>query len=165
MLKKSWEDRMIIGWMKTRGILPADTGKCVLTFGDWGNSRALKGNHCTKGKGLMDIFRRWGFWCFYVWEFRTSLSCSNCKMRAATTEYCKRVSDPKLRRKRQRLLGTSRRFCHGLIRCKECGELWNRDFNRARNIWRLSYHAIKGDFNEAGVTEGNKYRPHDLRRL
>ncbi len=157
---------MVLAFMKARRIELVDISKYPLIFGDWGMfGKAQSGNHSTKGSGLMDIFRRWGFWCFYVWEFRTSLSCSNCKTRNATTKYCKKVFDPKRRRNRQPLRGTVPRTCHGLVKCTECKETWNRDLNGARNIWRVVYNAIKGKNNEVGVTDGNKYRPADLRRL
>jgi hypothetical protein len=159
---------MVLNFMKAQAIAPADIGKCVLTFGDWSKGgKALAGNHSTKGSGLMNIFRRWGFFCFYVSEFRTSLSCSNCKDRGAITKYCKKVFNPKLRRNRQAMHGTKLRDCHGLVRCNSCGEMWNRDFNASRNIWRVSYHAIMGTpaLNEDEVSPGNKYRPVDMRRL
>ena len=35
-------------------------------------------------------------------------------------------------------------LCHGLVRCNNCGRLWNRDRNAASNIWKIARNAING---------------------
>ena len=33
---------------------------------------------------------------------------------------------------------------HGLLKCKTCGNVWNRDVNSATNIYRIAKNAIDG---------------------
>ena len=34
---------------------------------------------------------------------------------------------------------------HGLVKCKTCSRLWNRDTNAASNIWKIAMSAIRGE--------------------
>ena len=34
--------------------------------------------------------------------------------------------------------------CHGLLKCKTCCGVWNRDVNSATNIYRIAKNAING---------------------
>ena len=156
---------MVLAFIKNWGLTLADIPSTVLVVGDWNNAgKGMKGNVCSKGSGLLDIFRRWGLQCFYVWEARTSKMCSNCQHRDGEMKYCKKVYSPLLRRKRQPLSGTGKQSCHGLLRCVLCRTMWNRDVNAARNIWRLAYFAIMGTlYDEAGITPGQRRRPPYLR--
>ena len=35
-------------------------------------------------------------------------------------------------------------LCHGLLKCKTCCGVWNRDINSATNIYRIAKNAING---------------------
>ena len=39
---------------------------------------------------------------------------------------------------------TRKRTRHGLIACKKCSNVWNRDCNGAKNIHKITYNAING---------------------
>jgi hypothetical protein len=156
---------MVLSFLKNFRIADKDISKTIFCLGDWNNfGHGMKGNVCTKGSGFLDILRRWGIQCFYVWEARTSKMCSNCMDRDGEMKYCRKVYSPKLRRKRQPLRETGKQSCHGLLRCTRCHTMWNRDYNAARNIWMLAYFAIKGtEHNEPGITPGQRCRPPFLR--
>jgi hypothetical protein len=92
ILKMRTEDRMVRAFVKDRGLKREDIKKTVLAVGDWsGFGKGHRHNVCSKGVGLMHIFRRWGFLCFFVHEFRTSKMCSNCQDPQAENKKWKKV--------------------------------------------------------------------------
>ena len=36
------------------------------------------------------------------------------------------------------------RIVHGLLKCKTCSSVWNRDCNGATNIYKIAYNAVNG---------------------
>ena len=58
-----------------------------------------------------------------------------------------------MRRKNGRPYRSDDRLVHGLLRCKTCYNIWNRDCNGATNIYKIAYNTIHKGF-----------RPHYLCR-
>ena len=84
--------------------------------------------------------------CIYlVVEFRTSCRCSAsaCHGECKTFRLCK---NPRPYRAGYVLR-------HGLVKCKTCSRLWNRDTNAASKMWKIAMCAIRGE-----------QRPDDLER-
>ena len=67
-------------------------------------------------------------------EFRTSCRCSACGDECAKFRECE---NPRPYR-------SGKIMRHGLVKCKTCSRLWNRDTNAASNIWKISMNAING---------------------
>ena len=108
----------------------------------------MRGTLPSMGKGMRDVFRNAGYNVVVVDEFRTSCTCSEC-FDGARTEKFRCVANPKNRNKRpagddERATPETTMLCHGLVRCKICHRLWNRDVNGARNIYRLAVRHYNG---------------------
>lgn len=88
-----------------------------------------------KGKGMRTLFRRNGYSTYLVDEFRTSCRCSNCE-----GGECEKF----LKRKISCSDSEEIRTIHGLLRCKTCGSVCNRDCNGAKNIFKIASNSIKG---------------------
>ena len=125
---------------------PATT---VVFMGDWCDRQHRRFNEPVKGKGFRQLFRKAGYQVFLVDEFKTSKMCSECQADGAICETFRHVKNPKPK-SRQRFPTIT---CHGLVRCTNCGRLWNRDPNAASNIWVLGNAAVN-----------NEERPQYLRR-
>lgn len=76
-------------------------------------------------------------------EFRTSCRCTSCEGECKTFRECDNPRPCK----------NNRIIRHGLIMCKTCLGLWNRDTNASRNI----LHIVKNEIMREG-------RPEYLRR-
>jgi transposase len=63
-------------------------------------------------------------------------------------EKCMERKDPNKKKSERKV-----KFVHGLLKCKTCARLWNRDANASRNILRIARSALL-----------NQERPFDLRR-
>ena len=72
---------------------------------------------------------------YLVDEFRTSCRCSACGGECKTFRVCE---NPRPYR-------TGSVLRHGLVKCKSCSRLWNRDTNAASNIWKIAVSAIRGE--------------------
>ena len=107
----------------------------VIAFGDWDQKQQLKYKEPTKGKGFRSTLRQYGFEVYLVDEHKTSCKCSKCE-----GGDCEKFMERKSPRPWQK--GTS--LVHGLLRCKTCKVLWNRDENSAANIWKIANRAIHG---------------------
>ena len=90
-----------------------------------------------KGKGIRRIFRNNGYKLYLVDEFRTSCMCSICKTEIARCKKFQIRENPKPYKSGNILV-------HGLIKCKTCLGVWNRDVNGATNIYRIAKSAING---------------------
>ena len=85
----------------------------------------------TKGKGFRDLFRKYGYDVYLVDEFRTSCRCSKCE-----GGECEKF------REKLNIKTNSKFLMHGLLRCKTCKVLWNRDENSSNNIYKISNCSI-----------------------
>ena len=54
----------------------------------------------------------------------------------------------------QNLLKENFIICHGLVKCKECHVLWNRDVNAASNIYKIAKNALNGLERPAYLSRG-----------
>ncbi len=108
--------------------------EAYVCIGDWEQKRQMRNKEPTIGKGIRKIFRRNEYEVYLVYEFRTSCRCSKCEEECETFRECK---NPKPFR-------TGFLTRHGLVRCKSCKCLWNRDENSSGNIYKISECAING---------------------
>jgi len=116
----------------------------IVCFGDYEQKRHMKFKEPIKGRGIRTLFRKKGYKTYLVDEFRTSCKCSKCE-----GGDCKKFlvrENPKPYKKNLNLV-------HGLITCKKCSNVWNRDCNGATNIYKI----VKGYIR-------NKERPDYLCR-
>jgi len=90
-----------------------------------------------KGKGMRTLFRQNNYKTYLVDEFRTSCMCSICKTEIGRCEKFQIRKNPKPYKSGNILV-------HGLISCKNCFNVWNRDVNGATNICRIAKNAING---------------------
>jgi transposase len=131
--KKKHEQKMINKFKKIFG-KPEET---IITIGDWEQKKQMKYKEASKGVGMRKLFRQNGYKIFLVDEFRTSCMCSNCQNENAKCEKFLIRKNPKPYRSGNILV-------HGLIKCKICSNVWNRDVNSATNIYKISNSAING---------------------
>ena len=110
---------------------PKDTIVCI---GDFEQKHQMKYKEPTKGKGLRDLLRKNGFDVYLVNEFRTSCRCFKCDGECTTFRTC---NNPRPWKKNENIIR------HGLIMCKTCKALWNRDENSSCNIYKIAQMAIQ----------------------
>ena len=123
------EQRMINNFKKIFG-KPEDV---IVCFGDYEQRKHMKFKEPTKGKGFRTLFRKNGFQTFLVDEFRTSCKCSKCE--GGSCEKFMVRENPKPFRSNLQL-------SHGLLVCKKCANVWNRDCNGATNIYKIAFNAV-----------------------
>ena len=139
MRRQITEARLLKRFQKLFGG-PVET---IIAIGDFEQRKHRKYKEPIKGKGFRTLFRKAGYGVYLVDEFRTSCRCSACGGECKTFREC---LNPRPYR-------TGSVLRHGLVKCKTCSRLWNRDTNAASNIWKVAVSAIRGD-----------ERPHYLRR-
>lgn len=103
----------------------------VIAFGDWEQRKHMKYKEPTKGKGLRKLFREFGYLVYLVDEFRTSCKCYNCKSTEPEMGYCDKFricENPRPWKAGEQILR------HGVIKCKTCCTLWNRDVLSSLNM-------------------------------
>lgn len=107
----------------------------IVTFGDFEQKKHMKYKEVSRGKGLRTLFRKNGYKVYLVDEFRTSCKCSECN-----GGECKNTEIRKNPRPNKNNLILS----HCLIHCQNvnCGVWWNRDYNGAKNIYKIAHNAI-----------------------
>ena len=127
--RKRSEQKMINRFKKIFGN-PSET---VIGFGDWEQKHQMKYKEPTKGVGMRNIFRNAGYRVYLVDEFRTSCRCSKCHGECEKFRMCK---NPRPWKNKETILR------HGLLMCKTCKGLWNRDVNSATNIYRIAKNTI-----------------------
>jgi transposase len=140
MNRQRSEQRMINRFEKMFG-RPGET--CVM-FGDYEQRKQMKYKEPTKGKGMRKMFRKAGHETYLIDEYKTSCSCYKCHGR---TETFKKCENPRPWKKGEQIT------CHGLVMCKTCNSLWNRDVNASLNIRCVGLYHLDG-----------KERPGYLRR-
>jgi transposase len=105
----------------------------IITIGDFEQKKHMKYKEPTKGKGMRNIFRKNGYELYLVDEFRTSCRCSKCE-----GGKCNKF----LTRENPKPYKNNLRLVHGLLSCKSCYNVWNRDCNGATNIYKITYNII-----------------------
>jgi transposase len=141
------EDRMVNRFKAKFGC----PEKVVLCWGDWSTRGHMRFHEPTPGIGLRNVFRRAGYEVLLVDEYRTSCCCYNCE--GGTCEKFREVRNPRPWRRETR----PKVLCHGLLRCKSCERLWNRDRNGSLNILRCAIAARRGETRPAYLTRGNNF--------
>lgn len=131
MMHQQTEAKMLKNFEKVFG-RPDDV---VVGFGDYSNNTTHKKfNEPVKGKGFRKLLRKYGYNVYLVNEFRTSCRCSHCEGECKTFRKCvnpRPWKDNIIMR-------------HGLLECKTCNRLWNRDMNASLNILKICKEAIAG---------------------
>ena len=123
------EQKMLSRFSKIFG-KPENT---VIAIGDFDQKKHMKFKEPVKGLGFRKLFRKNGYGVYLVDEFKTSCRCHNC------TNVCEKfrvINNPRPWRDDTLL-------CHGLLKCKTCNKLWNRDENSSINIYKLAKTAIE----------------------
>lgn len=108
--------------------------EAIICIGDWDQKKQMKFKEPTKGKSFRELFRKNGYEVYLVDEFRTSCRCSIC---GGECETFRKMINPRPYRK-----GTT--IVHGLLSCKNCKVLWNRDENSSNNIYMVARSSILG---------------------
>ena len=139
MNRKKNEQKLMNNFKKIFG-KPEET---IVIFGDFEQKQHMKYKEPIKGKGMRMLFRQNNYKTYLVDEFRTSCMCSICKTEIGRCEKFQIRKNPKPYKSGNILV-------HGVIRCKNCEAVWNRDVNGATNIYRIAKNAING-------TERTKY--------
>src|SRR3989338_6319037 len=91
------------------------------------------GKEPIKGRGIRKLFRQNGYKLYLVDEFRTSCKCSKCEGGSCEKFMVRKNSKP---------YKSGNILVHGLISCKNCNNVWNRDVNGATNIFKIAKNAI-----------------------
>jgi transposase len=133
MNRKKNEQKLINNFKKIFG-KPEET---IVIFGDFEQKQHMKYKEPIKGKGMRTLFRQNNYKTYLVDEFRTSCMCSICKTEIGRCEKFQIRKNPKPYKSGNVLV-------HGLIKCKTCLRVWNRDVNGATNICRIAKNAING---------------------
>ena len=131
MNRKRSEHKMINKFKEKFGS-PSET---IISFGDWEQKKQMKYKEPTKGIGMRNLFRKAGYQVYLVDEFRTSCRCSKCEGECEKFRECK---NPRPWKKNETILR------HGLLMCKTCKGLWNRDVNSSLNIFKIVENKIAG---------------------
>jgi hypothetical protein len=131
--KKKHEQKMINNFKKIFG----KPEEVIITIGDWEQKKQMKYKEASKGVGMRKLFRQNNYKVYLVDEFRTSCMCSICKEETGRCEKFQVRENPKPYKSGNVLV-------HGLLECKTCNNVWNRDVNSATNIYRIAKNAING---------------------
>ena len=131
--KKKHEQKMTNNFKKIFG----KPEEVIITIGDWEQKKQMKYKEATKGVGMRKLFRQNNYKVYLVDEFRTSCMCSICKEETGRCEKFQIRENPKPYK-------SGNILCHGLLKCKTCCGVWNRDVNSATNIYRIAKNAING---------------------
>ena len=131
--RKKNEQKLINNFRKIFG-KPEDV---IICGGDFEQKQHMKYKEPIKGKGMRTLFRQNNYKTYLVDEFRTSCMCSICKTEIGRCEKFQIRENPKPYKSGNILV-------HGLIKCKTCLGVWNRDVNGSTNIYRIAKNAING---------------------
>ena len=128
--KKQQCDMKLLKEFKHKFHEHAEPNDVVIGIGDW--EQTIHRNHePIKGKGMRAVFERAGYHVYLINEFRTSKMCSNCSQADGQLEKFRDVVNP--RPHRHDIIKR-----HGLLRCRRCWTMWNRDVNAAVNMWKIA---------------------------
>jgi predicted metal-dependent hydrolase len=130
MLRQKTEAKMLKRFEQLFG-KPEDT---IIGIGDFEQQQHCKFKEPVKGKGFRTLLRKQGYKVYLVNEFRTSCMCSACEGNCETFRHCKNPRPWK----------NNTIIRHGLLECKTCLRLWNRDMNASFNIHKIVQEAIAG---------------------
>lgn len=130
MMRQQTEAKMLNRFEKMFGS-PEDT---IIGFGDFEQKTHMRYKEPVKGKGFRTLFKKRGYEVFLVNEFRTSCRCSTCQGECKTFRECENP----------RPWQHNTILRHGLLKCKTCERLWNRDTNASINIHKICKEAISG---------------------
>ncbi|ATZ81163.1 hypothetical protein BMW23_1120 [Bodo saltans virus] len=128
--KKQSDQRMIKNFKEKFG----ESEKVVICIGDWSEREQMKNKEPTKGKGMRKTFEENGYELYLVNEYNTSCKCNVCEGECKI--FCKGENP--------RPWKNNKIPIHGLLKCKTCKVLWNRDENSSCNIYKISKLAIEG---------------------
>jgi len=131
--KKKHEQKMINNFNKIFG----KPEEVIITIGDWEQKKQMKYKEASKGVSMRKLFRQNNYKVYLVDEFRTSCMCSICKTEFGRCEKFQIIKNPKPYK-------SGNILCHGLLTCKKCSGVWNRDVNSATNIYIIAKNAING---------------------
>ena len=124
------EQKMMNQFKKVFG----DEKETIVCFGDFEQKKHMKFKEPSKGVGMRALFRKNGYKVYLVDEFRTSCRCVKCN--GGKCEKFQVRKNPKPNRDNLRLV-------HGLLSCKNCANVWNRDVNGCANICRIAKNAVR----------------------
>jgi transposase len=127
--KKKHEHKMINKFKKIFG----SQDDIIIAFGDWEQKQHMKYREPTKGKGIRKLFRESGYKVYLVDEYRTSCMCSKC---------CEGKCEKFITRENPKPYKKGKILVHGVLICKKCNAVWNRDVNGATNIFRIVKNMI-----------------------
>jgi transposase len=133
MNRKKNEQKLMNNFKKIFG----KSEETIVIFGDFEQKQHMKYKEPIKGKGMRTLFRQNNYKTYLVDEFRTSCMCSICKTEIGRCEKFQIRENPKPYKSGNILV-------HGLIKCKTCLGVWNRDVNGTTNIYRIAKNAING---------------------
>lgn len=119
----------------------------IVCFGDYEQRKHMKFKEPVKGRGFRTLFRKNGFETYLVDEFRTSCKCSKCE--GGSCEKFMVRENPKPFRDNLRLV-------HGLLSCKNCANVWNRDCNGSTNIYKIAFNSIHKKDRPSYLCRNNK---------
>ncbi len=108
----------------------------IIAFGDWSQKNQMKFKEPTKGKSFRSLFRKAGYQVFLVDEYKTSKQCCNCKNTISICEKFLKIPSPRPWKRNVEIT------CHGLVKCKTCKTMFNRDVNSTVNIREITKNAI-----------------------
>ncbi len=131
MNRKKHEQKMINNFQKIFG----KPDGVIICAGDFEQKQHMKYKEPVKGKGIRKLFEENGYKVYLVDEFRTSCMCSKCQ-----DGRCEKF----MIRKNPKPYRSGNILVHGLLKCKICGSVWNRDVNSATNIYKIAKSAING---------------------
>ena len=141
--RKRNEQKMINQFKKIFG----NPNETIVCFGDFEQRKHMKYKEPIKGRGMRTLFRRSGYNVYLVDEFRTSCRCSKCE-----GGECKKF----LVRENPKPFRDNLRLVHGLLSCKNCANVWNRDCNGATNIYKIAYNCVNKKDRPSYLCRSNK---------
>ena len=129
------EDRMINRFKSKFG----GPDEVVIAYGDFEQRQHMKYREPSMGVGMRKLFRRHGYAnLFLIDEHRTSCRCFDC---TGENHTFKLVENPRPWKRDE----MPRILRHGLLKCKTCTKLWNRNANGALNICLLGKKIIRNE--------------------
>ncbi len=148
------EQKMLNNFKKKFG----DPDTVIIGFGDWNQKSQMKYHEPTKGKGFRKLFRKAGYKVYLVDEYRTSCRCHNCQSEEGVNEKFRKCRNPRpwMRMRKNKEKQKHDYLRHGLLKCKTCKGLWNRDLNSSLNIHRIIECAIQSKFRPAYLCRGKQ---------
>ena len=152
--RKRHEQKMMNKFKKLFGT-PNET---IICTGDYEQKKHMKYKEPVKGKGMRNVFRQNGYEVFLVDEYKTSCMCSKCKCEEGRCETFMKRESPKPYRKGKTII------VHGLLSCKNCNTMWNRDVNSSTNIFRIAQNAIEGKERPEYLSRKNLKEPKEPKK-